>query len=32
MNYNQLLSDMYIEPQNKAELFFILCALNYARR
>lgn len=30
MNYNQLLSDMYIEPQNKAELFLKLCALNYA--
>lgn len=30
MNYNQLLSDMYIEPQNKRELFLKLCTLNYA--
>ena len=30
MNYSQLFSDMYIEPQNKVELFLKLCALNYA--
>ena len=30
MNYKQLLLDMCIEPQNKAELFLNLCALNYA--
>lgn len=30
MNYKQLLLDICIEPQNKAELFLNLCALNYA--